>query len=261
MKKLNSAASIGVIVIIIAVIIFGMAMTFSGLSSIGGSVGALITAVFALVFGGMFLLFYQLFFKPLQNARRLQKIGLPGKAKIIAVKDTGITINKSPMVKLEVEVLSSLGRRYNTSLKVLVSRLNSFIYTNGMEVPIKIDPENEKNVIVDTTASNHSFTQQNTTAISSIEEETLILSQAEVKQSGKPARAIVKKYHFLGNYSNGVNPFVELELEVLPDVYPSFSAKTKCIAPAEQVPKLQPGFEINVKYDYYDNSKVVVDFL
>jgi hypothetical protein len=95
------------------------------------------------------------------------------------------------------------------------------------------------------------------------------LLQAELEQmqkdnealllSGRQARAIVKKLTMLGVNVNGNNPYVELELEVLPDSSPSFSGKAKGVIAEASLPKYQPGCTIHVKYDLYDNSKVVVE--
>ena len=44
-----------------------------------------------------------LFFKSMINVNRLQKTGLPGKAKILEVRDTGITINEMMAQLMEHE--------------------------------------------------------------------------------------------------------------------------------------------------------------
>src|SRR5690606_13650340 len=77
--------------------------------------------------------------------------------------------------------------------------------------------------------------------------------------SGKPARAVIKKYTWLGVNVNGNNPYVELELEVLPEQYPSFPGKAKGVIAESSVHKFQPGQIIHVKYDLYDNSKVTIE--
>ena len=87
---------------------------------------------------------------------------LPGKARILEVKDTGVTINNNPQVKLVLEVKNSFGQKYNAQCRVLVSRINPDAYMPGMEVPVKIDPKNEQNVVLDFSAS--SATAHSTTA-------------------------------------------------------------------------------------------------
>ena len=133
----------------------------------------------------------------------------------------------------------------------------------GMEVPVKIDPKNEQNVVLDFSgtaraSTNSSLSQPNEAALKT-ELEQMQKDNEALGLSGRPARAIIKKYTWLGAYVNGKNPYVELELEVLPENSSSFSGKAKAVIAEASVPKYQPGQEIYVKYDLYDNSKVVVD--
>jgi hypothetical protein len=197
----------------------------------------------------------------------LQKIGLPGKATITEVKDTGVTINNNPQVKLMMEVKNSYGQKYNAQCRVLVSRINPNMFMPGMEIPVLIDPKNEQNVVIDYKAGNQHTTnaatasplaQPNTAAL----EAALLQLQKDndaILQSGKPARAIIKKYTWLGAYINGNNPYAELELEVLPENAAAFSGKARGAFSEASLPKYQPGCEIAVKYDLYDNSKVAID--
>jgi hypothetical protein len=260
MLKMNAGIWIGIIGGIV-----GLLVGVSAVMSTMGSSGIYIGAGMLLLFGGMFYLFYRLFFQPMINTSRLQKTGLPGKAKILEVRDTGVTINNNPQVKLILEVKNSFGQTYTTQCRVLVSRINPGAYRPGMELPVKIDPKNEKNVVIDFTGSQSTATpgigSQTGIDMAALKAELEKMQQDNnaVSATGKPARAIIKKYTWLGSYVNGNNPFVELELEVLPENSPSFSAKTKGVIAEASVPKYQPGQEIFVKYDWYDNSKVVVD--
>ncbi len=243
--------------------IIGLLVGVGAVVTTGGQPGIYIGLGMLAVFGGMFYLFYRLFFKPMFNAARLQKTGLPGTAKILEVKDTGVTINNNPQVKLMLEVKNNFGQKYNAQCRVLVSRINPNAFIPGMEVPVKIDPKNEQNVVIDfsgnakaSTAA--SLSQPNEAALKA-ELEEMQKDNDAIKLSGRSARAIIKKYTWLGAYVNGNNPFVELELEVLPENSSSFSGKAKGVIAEVSVPKYQPGQEIFVKYDLYDNSKVVVD--
>jgi hypothetical protein len=259
--KLNAGVWIG--------IIGGIAGLLIGIAAVvmtAGPSGLWIAMIMLLFFGGMFYLFYRLFFKPMINARRLQKVGLSGKAKILEVKDTGVTINNNPQVKLILEVKGSLGQRYNTQCRVLVSRINPWAYQPGMEVPVKIDPKNELNVVIDTSGNVNNFLSAvnpatpafNTTALTA-ELEQLQKENDAILLAGHSARAIVKKYNWLGINVNGNNPYVELEVEVLPAHLSSFGGKVKGVIAEASIPKFQPGEEIMVKYDYYDNSKITIE--
>ncbi len=257
--KLNKSAWIGIIGGII-----GLLAGVITVIATAGSMGIYMGVGMLVLFGGMFYLFYRLFFKPIINASRLQKTGLPGTARILEVRDTGVTINNNPHVKLKLEVKTSFGQKYTTESRVLVSRINPNAYSPGMEIPVKIDPKNEMNVVID-----FSGIQALTTAGIPQAGADMLLLKADLEQmqkdnaailvSGKPARAIIKKTTLLGANVNGNNPYVELELEVLPDNYPSFPGKAKGVIAEASLPKYQPGCTIFVKYDLYDNGKVVVE--
>lgn len=254
MMKMNAGAWIGIVGGII-----GLLVGVAAVVTTAGQSGIYIGAGMLLFFGGMFYLFYRLFFKSIINTKRLQKTGIPAKATILEVNDTGVTINNSPQVKLKLEVKNSFGQKYTTQIRALVPRLNPGAFRPGMEIAVKVDPKNEMNVAIDYTGqSSAGINQPNEAAIQA----QLMKEQEEgqaISASGKSARAIIKNYTWLGVNVNGNNPYVELELEILPEHSASFSGKTKGVIAEASVPKYQPGKEIYVKYDLYDNSKIVID--
>lgn len=263
--KMNAGVWIGIIAGI-----FGLVVGVGAVVATGGSTGIYTGGGMLLLFGGIFYLLYRLVFKPMINTRRLQTTGLSGKARILEVRDTGVTINNNPQVKLVLEVRNNFGQTYTTQCRVLVSRINPAGYRPGMEVPVKIDPKNEKNVVLDFTGSQSTaatggfsqtgFSQSGVDMMAlKAELEQLQRDNDAISLSGKPARAIIKKYTWLGTYINGNNPFVELEVEVLPELMPAFSGKARGAIAEASVPKYQPGCTIHVKYDLYDNSKVVLE--
>lgn len=254
--KMNAGIWIGIIGGIVGLLVAVIAVITTT-----GSIGIYIGLGMLVLFGGMFYLFYRLFFKPMINASRLQKTGITGKAKILEVKDTGVTINNNPQVKLVLEIKNSFGQKYTTQCRVLVSRLNPSVYRPGMELPVLIDPKNELNVVPDLRGGTRSTgtVAQPDTAILQADLEQMQKDNESISLSGRPARAIIKKYTWLGANVNGNNPYVELELEVLPDNAPSFSGKAKGVIAETSVSKYQPGCTVYVKYDLYDNSKVVID--
>jgi hypothetical protein len=259
--KMNAGGWIGMIGGLI-----GLIVGVGAVITTGGPAGVPIAIGMIVIFGGMFLLFYKLFFGPMINASRLLKNGIDGKATITQVNDTGVTINNNPQVKLTVDVKNMYGQKYTTTIRTLVSRINPFVFQPGMEVPVKIDPNNEKNVVINTSllagVNNNnaagSTIQVNQEAMKQ-ELETMLKENEALLLTGRPARAIVKKYHWLGVNVNGNNPYVSLDIEVLPENGIAFSATARGVIGEAAVPKYQPGSEIFVKYDLYDNSRVVLD--
>ena len=258
MLKMNAGIWIGIIGGII-----GLAVGVASVLATAGPEGKYIAAGMILFFGGLFYLLYRLIFKPMINTSRLQKTGIAAVATILEVRDTGVTINNSPQVKLILELKNSFGQKYTTQTRVLVPRINPGAYRPGMTIAVKVDPKNEQNVVIDysggqkTSGANFNNIINNSAIKSQLEQ--MEKDNEAIRLSGKPARAIIKKNTFLGAYVNGNNPWVSLDLEVLPEGLPAFSATAKGVISEAAQAKYQPGCEIYVKYDYYDNSKVAID--
>jgi hypothetical protein len=256
--KMNAGAWIG-----IAGGLIGLVVGVGSVLVNTGPEGIYIAAGIILLFGGMFFLFYKLFFGPMILASRLRKTGLPGKALIKEVRDTGVTINNNPQVKLVLEIKNSLGQKYTTTVRSLVSRLQPQLYQPGMTIPVLIDPKDDNIVVVDLsgeTKRNFS-TSLNPTQESKLKDELLKDQQDgdAIRLTGKSARAIVKKYTWLGVNINGNNPYAEMEIEVMPADAPAFAARVKGAISEQSVSKYQPGEEIFVKYDANDQTKVAID--
>jgi len=247
--------------------IIGIGVAIASVLVTSGNEGIYIAAGLVAMAVGLGFLMYKLIFGPMMLASRLQKTGIAGQALIKEVRDTGVTVNNNPQVKLVLEIKNSLGQRYTTTIRTLVSRLQPQLYQPGMTIPVLIDPKNENKVIVDfdggkkQSAGRYTATSLNSAQENQLKDE-LLKSQQQgdaIRHSGLSARAIVKKYTWLGVYVNGNNPYAEIELEVMPADAPAFAGTVKGAIREESVPKYQPGQEIFVKYDRYDLKKVAID--
>lgn len=256
--KMNAGAWIGMIGGAI-----GILVAITSVLMVGGSSGIYIALGIVCFAGGMFYLFYKLLIGPMMLASRLQKTGIPGKAVIKEVHDTGVTVNNSPQIKLVLDVKNSFGQVYTATIRTLISRLQPQMYQAGMTVPVLIDPNDENKLIIDYSGGTQSkmppvYASVNTDTL----KDEMMKGQHEgdaIRLSGKSARAIVKKYTWLGIYVNGNNPYAAIEVEVLPGDGPAFEAKVKGAISEQSVPKYQPGQEIFVKYIDSDKSKVAID--
>lgn len=114
----------------------------------GGHNNIYIAIAMVIVFGGMGYFLYKFLWQPKFNTRRLQMEGISGRATILEVHETNIIVNQNPQVKLVMEIKNTDGHVYVTSCKTIVSRLRSVSFQPGKEVNVKIDPRDEKNVIV-----------------------------------------------------------------------------------------------------------------
>lgn len=241
--------------------IAGLAIGIVAVLTTAGSLGIYIAGGMLLLFGGMAFLFYKLFFQQMLLANRLSKTGIPGKAVIKEVHDTGVTINNNPQVKLVLEVKNNLGQIYAATIRTLVSRIQPGMYQPGMTVPVLIDPKNENNIVIDLNGQNTTSSFSNQAQADSLKSELENLQQYgdAIRSTGRAARAIVKSYQWLGVHVNGNNPYAELKIEVLPSDAPAFESTVKGVVHEQSVGKFQPGQEIYVKYDPDDLSKVTID--
>jgi hypothetical protein len=255
---MNAGAWIGIAGGLIGIIVAIVSVLMTG-----GSEGIYIAAGILAFGGGIFYLFYKLLFAPIILASRLKKTGIAGKALIKEVRDTGVTVNNSPQVKLVLEIKNPLGQRYTATLRTLISRLQPQLYQPGMTIPVLIDPKDENKLVIDFSGGQQSKYNNNMSSADQekLKNELMKFNDQDtyIRNSGKSARAIVKKYTWLGVNINGNNPYAELEIEVMPDDKPAFAATVKGAIKEESVPKYQPGEEIFVKYDIYDLKKVAID--
>jgi hypothetical protein len=216
----------------------------------GSIVAGIVVIVFVLVFIK--------FIRPLFVAGKLQKTGISATAVILEVSDTGTTINGNPQVKLKLEVQPAHRFPYQAETKVLISRLQTSYFQPGSIIPVKIDPNNPKNIALDTTSGNTG----NLTEARKAQLEKMLMetdkTNRKIAETGRSSRAIVLKYEELGANVNGNNPAVKLLLEVLAEDRARFKAEAIGVLKEASVPKFQPGEEIEVKYDTADISKVAI---
>jgi hypothetical protein len=74
------------------------------------------------------------------------------------------------------------------------------------------------------------------------------LSNRSVLSRGRPATATILKIWDTGTTINK-NPVVRMQLEVHPPDEPVFQAETERLIPRLQIPQIQPGSVVHVKYD------------
>ncbi len=105
--------------------------------------------VFSLImFGGMAYFFWK-FFKKMNQSAQIRQNGIAATAQINQLSDTGMTINDSPQVALVLTVQSPHHGTYQVQTKALISRLAIPRVQPGATVPVKIDPTNPQNVVLD----------------------------------------------------------------------------------------------------------------
>jgi len=79
---------------------------------------------------------------------------------------------------------------------------------------------------------------------------------AQIHKNGKPGKAKILRLYETGTTVN-YQPVVGFELEVFPQNGAVFKAKTEQMIRRLDIPNIQPGMEVNIKYNK-KNKKVVI---
>jgi hypothetical protein len=231
--------------------------------------GSIMAFVFIVVFGGVFWAIY----RPMIVQNKIMKTGVSATATILEVRDTGVTVNNSPQIKLLLQVTPPMGMQYKVEMKLLISRLQTYAFQPGMTIAVKIDPNDKDKIAIDNSGSasdsnsssySSGYSQQQYFTPQQIQEIQSDLKKTndenlKLMSYGESAKAIVLKYTDTNVKVNGENPAVVLDLEVIPMTRSPFKATAKGVIMQTSVPKFQPGEEIFVKFDPNDTSKVTVE--
>jgi hypothetical protein len=86
----------------------------------------------------------------MSEARALQTVGVPAQAEILAIGETGLTVNDDPVIRLDVEVRPADSPAYKATIKrLLVSRLEIPQFQPGRVIPVRFDPKDPTRVSFD----------------------------------------------------------------------------------------------------------------
>jgi hypothetical protein len=83
-----------------------------------------------------------------QRAERLMATGLVGQATITAVRETGASVNESPVFEFELRVAIDGHDAYAVTHRQVVSRLVVGNFAPGATVPVRVDPADVDEVLI-----------------------------------------------------------------------------------------------------------------
>lgn len=83
------------------------------------------------------------------QAQTLMATGLVGQATILAVRDTGMTLNENPVVELDLQVTSpGSPAPYPVTHRQMINRLQVHQLQTGAAVQVRVDPVNPQSLIL-----------------------------------------------------------------------------------------------------------------
>jgi hypothetical protein len=108
--------------------------------------GTVVTIVFTV---GITWLAIVLIRKAMGPNRGILQNGIPAKAKIVSVQQTGVMVNYQPQVAFQLEVTPPNGVPYQAQTKAVIPMVNIPQFQPGVEVPVKIHPTDPSKVVMD----------------------------------------------------------------------------------------------------------------
>jgi hypothetical protein len=109
-------------------------------------VGTVVTLLFTV---GITWLAIYLVRKAMGPNKGILQNGIPAKAKIVGVQQTGVMVNYQPQVAFQLEVTPPGGTPYQAQAKAVIPMVNIPQFQPGIEVPVKIHPTDPSQVVLD----------------------------------------------------------------------------------------------------------------
>jgi len=82
------------------------------------------------------------------EARRLLQVGRRGLATVVAVRQTGVEVDDNPQAELQLQVAVDGVDPYEVTHRQVISRVAIDSFWPGAKVPIRVDPQDPRNVLV-----------------------------------------------------------------------------------------------------------------
>jgi len=81
-----------------------------------------------------------------REATRIRRVGVSAEAVVLAIADTGVTVNDNPVVDFRLQVRPASGPPYEVRTRGLVGRLDVPRVQPGAVLPVAIDPADPQKV-------------------------------------------------------------------------------------------------------------------
>jgi hypothetical protein len=76
------------------------------------------------------------------------QVGRVGSATVMAIRDTGVTINDNPQAELDLSVALDGSAPYPVTHRQVISRIAIGGFQPGATVPVRVDPQDPQKLIV-----------------------------------------------------------------------------------------------------------------
>lgn len=204
------------------------------------------------------------------EAQRIKATGVPGSARIVGMRQTGVTMNEQPQIELNLEVTTSMQGPYQVVMKEYVPLMLIGTLSSGAPLPVKVDPANPNTVIIEwenafggglsgAPAIAGAGTMPPANADSSQMDPGLRQAEKErLLESGIQGTATVLSSRATGQTDSEGRPVYDLMLRIeIPGQQP-MRGPSRTGVPPERVDRLEAGDTVTIKADPANPSSMTI---
>jgi hypothetical protein len=199
-----------------------------------------------------------------QEAQRLKAQGLPGQARIVGMRQTGAYLNEQPQIELNLEVTTSMQGPYPVVVKEWVPLMLLGRLSSGMPLPVKVDPANPQNLVIEWESSMSApggmVTQPAQADTSQYAPAAREAEKAGIVATGVAGRATVVSAAATGLVDSEGRPVYDLVLTIEVPGRSPVQGPARTGIPVDRVTQLEPGDTVPLKVDPANPSVMTVDW-
>lgn len=228
---------------------------------LGGSLITIITLVctclVTVVSLGVAGYFMYRVFKNMSGNNTVLKSGVSAPAVIIGASDTGVTMNESPQVRLNLQVTPVDRPPFQAVATTFVGRLQIGMIVPGASVTVRYDPNDISKVAIESLGA-PVMGSANVAAV-----QAAMQSQdqyyAQLRRTGEEAMAKILIAEEMNIRVEGGGSMFRLTFEVTPHIGEPFKAETQAAIADSSREKYSVGRMVYVRYDPANKAQVALD--
>lgn len=180
---------------------------------------------------------------------------LVGVGTVTGVRQTGMTVNDQPQVRIDFSVEGADGRTFASHAKMIVPLTELALLQPGVVLPVRYRPDRTDKVEVD--RSGDRAAAQAAYNESMIRKGVTTKAKLDIAQRGVAAKAVVQALNVAGEIRDG-NSKIALDLTVTRPDGSTFPTRVEKYVPPRGVQYVQIGRVVDVRYLPADERDVVL---
>ncbi|HEX9823685.1 MAG TPA: DUF3592 domain-containing protein [Actinomycetota bacterium] len=194
-----------------------------------------------------------------KEAQRISATGLPAQARIVGMSQTGVYLNEQPQVELTLELSTAVQGPYQVTLKEWVPLIMLGRLTSGQPLPVKVDPQNPQNVIIEWSAPGPAMPGAVAAAQAGPPEDPQDLKK-RLLATGTAGTATVLEATETTDIDGEGRTVYDLTLRIEVPGFPAIEGPTRAGIPPEHIGHLEKGDTVPIKVDPQNPAMMAVDW-